>query len=76
VDLFDVGTVVVNVGERVHRFYDRRPKELIVKHDNAFQVARSFAIKRLEEEGEADAPGMFVAAERALVGYNVQSMKD
>jgi hypothetical protein len=76
VDLFDIGTVVVNVGERVHRFYDRRPRELIVKHDNAFQVARSMAIMRLEDEGVADAPGMFVAAERALVGYHLQSVKD
>jgi hypothetical protein len=76
VDLFALGTVVINTGTRVHRFYDQRPKEIIIKHDNVFATTRAMAIRQLQEGGVEDAENMFIAAERAHIGYHLQSLND
>lgn len=75
VDLLDLGTVSFGVGTPVHRFYDTRKVEFIKKHDLVFANYRKEVIARLREEsGLADAEAMFVAAERAHVGYHLHSI--
>ena len=50
-------------------------KEYIKKHDLVFANYRKEVIARLREEsGLADAEAMFVAAERAHVGYHLHSI--
>jgi hypothetical protein len=74
IDLLELGAVTFGVGTPVHRFYDGRKVELIKKHDLVFNNYRREVIARLQESGLADDEAMFVAAERAHVGYHLHSI--
>ena len=74
-DLMDIGTVVFTEDTRVHRFYDGRKVEFIKKHDAVFANYRSQVIERLRVAGLPDTEAMFIAAEKAHVGYHLHSIE-